>query len=347
VLETLIYDSLTKGRIPRVANTKSSAELALERVKSSNRFFLSYLNKASYVKAQSPTKVITITEPKITGYRAIISNAYLVKAGDTITFKATYKYSGRKPEAIRLYQSIDGTSQEKVVLFTPKSQYLMEVSKKITDPANINCKAETMPRRERVLPYIRDYIREANTLIQTYPIGLYDDRYKPVSEYPVSGVDNAVLDIAYSWKVQNTVYPTPVPSGITIDTLSLTYYSGFIDYEGKKYKDPTKNNTVKVKARIVNNTGYSLTLSNYGLVVSTLYEDNIHVSQAVVDIGNQFPSTSLPDGAYYIYELSVNLPTWAYGRVAIAHAINFIRGNTLFWTGGPFYCFEVFRLRLP
>jgi len=339
VLEELIYNNLGKGEIPKIKNTKSFFELRSEKFNTRIRTVLNVSNTLALIRPLSITKPISINKVSFSGYRNITSRTYMIKPGDQLVFEVTYKNNERLPVMAKLEQSMADVKDVVNVLFMPQTTYVITQKKSITKPTRLMCSAtaSAIARSKKIY----------DAVTQTYPIGLYDDRYKPVSEYPVSGVDNAILDIAYNWKVQNTVYPTPVPSGITIDTLSLTYYSGFIDYEGKKYKDPTKNNTIKVKARIVNNTGYSLTLSNYGLILSTLYEDNRHVSQAVVDVGSQFSSISLSDGAYYIYELSVNLPTWAYGRVAIAHAINFIRGNTLFWTGGPFYCFEVFRLRLP
>jgi hypothetical protein len=217
----------------------------------------------------------------------------------------------------------------------------------VSEPKNLTCKASSKPRPERPGAYIIDVIRESNSLTLTYPIGLFDDRYKPVSEYPVSGVDNAVLDIPYSWRIQNTIYPQPVLSGLSFSNLNISFVSGFLQYEGKYYKDPSGNNTVRISCRVTNNSQYDLNVRHWGLVVSVLYEDNQHVSQANVSVS--FPTFDLYRGQYRDYSIDVNLPTWAYGRVAIAHALNFYdkATNTLRYTGGPFYCFEVYRLRLP
>ena len=246
---------------------------------------------------------------------------------------------------IVIQQSIDEVTETMNVLFMPKSTYELEVAKSFVDPGNITCKAITRPRLEFPLKFLIDLIREYNSLSQVYSIGLFDDRYKPVDEYPVQGVDNAILDIPYSWGIENKVYPLPLPNGLIFDNLSVNFVSGFINYENKFYKDPETNNTVRITARIINNTGYTLNVQNYGLVLSTLYEDNRHVSQAIIDIS--FPSFTMYNGTTYNYSLDINLPTWAYGKIAIAHAINFFRNGILFYTGGPFFCFEAFRLRFP
>jgi len=120
-----------------------------------------------------------------------------------------------------------------------------------------------------------------------------------------------------------------------------------LQYEGKFYKDPSTNNTVRLSYRVVNNSQYNLNVVHWGLVVAVLYDDNQHVSQANLSVS--IPSFDLYRGQYRDYTIDVNLPTWAYGRVAIAHASNFYdkATNTLKYTGGPFYKFEVYRLRLP
>jgi len=271
-----------------------------------------------------------------------------VRSGDSISFKARYTYGGVKPEVIVLEQRIDGAKKTATILFPMRGSYYdLEVSTQITDPKNVTCKAISKPRRELPLRYLLDWMREYNEVTQTYPIGLFDERPKPVSEYPVSGVDNAVLDIPYSWSVQNTAYPQPALGGLSFTDMRVEFSSGFLMYEGRPYKDPSSNNTVRVRCRIVNNSSYDLSVRHWGLVLSTLYEDNRHVSQANVDVS--FPSFDLYRGQYRDYYLDVNIPSWAYGRVAIAHAMNFYdkATGTLRYAGGPFYCFEVYRLRLP
>jgi len=346
MLEELIYSSLIEGKLPKIPNTKSKFELSVEKFRDKQRLLNNVMNATSVVKVQStPWKVITITNVGLEGYRTTMRNAYIVKSGDTLTFKATYKYSGIKPEVITLQQSIDDEVRTMYVLFMPKSTYELAVSKTIYDAKNITCKAVTKPRPERPRPYIRDTIRESNDLSVSYPVGVFDDRYKPVSEYPTPNVQNAVLDIAYTWRVQNTIYPTPLPPGLDFTDLRVEFISGFIVYDGKVYKDPATNNTVRIRARIVNNTGANIAVKHWGLPVSVLYEDDKHVSQANVDVS--FTTTAITNGTSYAYYLDVNLPSWAYGKVAIAHALNVYKGGMYIYGGGPLYCFEVYRLKLP
>ncbi len=344
MLEEYIYYALSTSKLPVIPNFKPLAELVLEHLRENKRRRVNYLNTVFSIKAKSTPKLTSI-RGELLGYRGVFRGAYMVKSGEALRFRATYEYTGRKPETIVLDQSMDDTRYVYYVLFAPKSTYVLESTKSINEPCYLTCKAITKPRAQRPLAYLIDYVRLYNELTQTYPIGLYDDRYKPVSEYPVEGVNNAVLDAPYSWRVENRVYPMPAPDGFVFDNLSVILLSGFINYEGKHYKDPATNNIVRATVRFTNNTAYTLTLRHYGLVLAVLYEDDMHASQGLVDV--TFPDTTLLRGSRIEYYFDVSLPTWAYGKVLLAHAINFYIGNRLYWTGGPLYCFEVFRVRLP
>jgi len=346
MLEEAAYGGLLGGKLPRVPNAKLPRELALEAAREAARARVLTINEARLVRAKaSPLKRISIEWAGMEGYRFTHRSAYIAVAGDELTFRVRFSYRGTIPEIVRCTASAGDKSRTEAVFFAPRSTYEMAVKVPVGEPGYLRCSATTKPRPKAPLRYAIDYIRLANSASQSYPVGLLDPRPKPVSEYPVSGVDNAELMSPYSWSVGYSVYPTDVPPGLYIGGLSVEYRSGFVEYAGRYYRDPATNNTVRVRARVTNTTGYTLTLRNYGLVVSVLYEDNIHVSQAVVDVS--FPERTLAHGESHSYYLDVNIPTWAYGRVAIAHAIAFYRGNTLFWVGGPFYRIEVGRLRLP
>jgi hypothetical protein len=344
LLEEAIYSALAERRLPTVANTRPALDLVAENLRELNRRRLTAANTILLVRAGSaPLKLVTITG-RLAGHRAVFRGAYIVKPGDTVAFRATYKYDGRKPEVLVLELSIGGEKRRFYALFPPRSERTVEVSRSVSEPGHITCRAVSKPRPEMPVRYIIDRYRLYAELSQTYPVGVLDDRYKPISEYPVSGTYNAVLDVSYRWRVENRVYPSP-PAEVVFDNLSVSYLSGFVLYEGKYYKDPSVNNTVRVTARVVNRSSYTLTARHYGLVVAVLYEDDRHVSQ--VNVSVSFPDITLSPDASRSYHFDVNLPAWAYGKVAVAHALRFYRGGTLFWTGGPLYCFEVFRLRLP
>lgn len=314
-----------------------------EAVRNRQRANTLILNRIFFLRSQKPHKVVSITQSRLEGYRTVIRNAYIIKSGDELRFRCRYTYSGMAPDIVVVQQSIDGEAKTLNVLFTGKGSYYdLDVTTKVSGPKNVVCKAYTKPKVSVPIQKMRKY----NELTQTYPVGLFDERPKPVSEYPVSDASNAVLDLPYSWSVGNSVYPEPVLPGLSFTDMSVGY-SGFLRYEDKYYKDPTRNNSVVIAYRIVNDTAYDLSVSHYGLLLSVLYEDNRHVSQ--VNIGVDFPSFTLNKGQYKDCSISVNLPSWAYGRVAMAHALNFYDRETgmLKYVGGPFYRFEIFRLRLP
>ena len=341
MLEDYLYESLKLNRLPTTSNTKPYLDVAVEKVKERRRVRSRYLNTTSVIRAQNPTKKVSISNPRIEGYRAIYKNTYIIKPGDSIKFKARCTYTGLAPEVIAIVQRIEDVSREDMVLFLPQSYFDIEVEYTVSEPKTITCSIDTAPHAKTPLRYLR----LSTSLTQTYPIGLYDDRYKPTSEYPVAGADNAVLDIPYTWKVENKVYPENIPTGLYFENLSISYLSGFVNYGGKYYKDPSTNNTVRISARIRNLTGYTLTVSHWGLMLAVLYDGDRNVSATNVNVS--FSPFTLYNTQTKDYTLNINLPTWAYGKVAIAHAMNFYRGDTLIYVGGPFYCFEVFRLRLP
>jgi hypothetical protein len=344
MLEELVYRALAEKKLPTIPNTKPTADLLTERLRELNRSRVLAVNKALLVHAEKAWRKLVKITGELAGYRMIFKNAYIAKRGDELAFKATYTYTGAKPERIVLEVNAGTSRKTRVELFTPMKKHTEEVKATVTWPGNLSCTAKSYPRPRGPIRYIIARRRIHTVLSQIYPVGLLDDRYKPVSEYPVSGVDNAELDIPYSWRVENTVYPPP-PAGVVFDNLSVSFQSGFISHGDKYYKDPSVNNTVRVTARITNRSDHTLTAKHYGLVVLVLYEDNRHVSQT--DVNVSFPDITLSPGASRSYYLDVNLPAWAYGRVAIVHGLRFFRDNSLLWIGGPFYCFEVFRLRLP
>ena len=336
VLATLMYDHLRRNLLPRVYPAKTTVQTLTETAKQALRGTNLVRNEVALVKPLAIRQAIRITGTKFSGYRTTLRNAFIAKPNDTLVFEVNYKNQLMRPNMAKIVQKIGDVEFTAQVLFMGGAPFTFQTSKQITSPATLECSAQVTSELG---------IFRYDSVSQRYSIGLFDDRYKPVAEYPVSGVSNAVLDIAYSWKVQNTIYPTPLPSGLTIDSLSIERVSGFITYEEKAYKDPAVNNTIRIKARIVNNTGATLTIRHWGLPLSVLYEDNRHVSQINVDVS--FPTRTIAHGTSYTYSLDINLPIWTYGKIAIAHAVDFYKNGMYIYGGGPFYCLEAFRLRLP
>jgi len=336
MLPELMYKSLQEGKLPRVYPAKTLRERVSLQVKNLIQAKDRIRNELALVKPLAIRKAVVITGANFSGYRATLRNAYIGKYGDTLTFTVNYKSQLTRPTMAKLVQRIGDVEKTMHVLFMPKAPYTLSVEKPLTDPASLVCSANVTSE----LGLFR-----YDSISQRYNVGLFDDRYKPVKEYPVSGADNARLDIAYSWRVTNLVYPTPLPSGLTIDSMWVRFQSGFLSYGGKYYKDPGTNNIVRVGARIKNSTGATITLKNWGFPLSVLYEDNRHVSQ--ININVSFPDRTLYNGQSYSYYLDIPLPAWCYGRVALAHAINVYKGGYYIYGGGPLWQVECFRLRLP
>jgi len=336
MLPELMYRSLEEGRLPRTYPAKTFTERSEALVKTLRMRGDVVRNELVKFKPLAIMKAVAITGSKFSGYRTTIRNAYIGRYGDELAYVVSYRNQLTRPNVAKITQRIGDVIGVVTVLFMPKAPYTYELKKTLTDPESLTCAASATSE----LGLFR-----YDSLSETYNVGLFDDRFKPSAEYPVSGADNAVLDIAYDWRVANFVYPTPLPSGLAFDSMSVEFRGGFLLYEGRRYKDPVVNNTLRVRARIRNNTGDAITVRNWGFPLSVLYEDNRHVSQVNVDVS--FPDRTVSNGGYYSYAIDFNLPTWCYGRVCASHAVNVYKRGYYIYGGGPVFCLEVFRLRLP
>jgi len=337
MLPECMYKSLREDKLPKVYPTKSLLELLPHRARTLKRRRDEIRNVAvKLVRPLALVKAVTITGTKFSGYRTVSRNAYICKPGDEVSYQVDVKNQLRRPTVAKLTVAMDEEKQLITVLFMPLAPYSRTLKKKITDPETLRCSA-TVTSATGFFRY--DAVNE------TYNVGLFDDRYKPAGEYPVAGVDNVVLDIAYSWRITNLVYPTPLPEGLTFDSMSVEFRSGFVVYEGKVYKDPAVNNIIRVGARIKNNTGTAITVKHWGFPLTVLFEDNRRVSQVNVDV--TFPDRTINNGQYYSYYLDIPLPTWCYGKVALAHALRVYKAGMPIYFGGPLWQTECFRLRLP
>jgi len=343
MLPELMIQRLKEKKLPKIYPTKTLVERGFHRIltakRRANDLRNAMVKSAKLLSPLAVRKAISIKDTSFSGYRTKMRNAYIGKYGDELHYKVDYTSNLVRPTIAKITQSIGDVKTIKTVLFKHRGEtYSITVDKKLEKPESLRCSASVTSELG---------LFKYDSISETYDVGLFDDRYKPVSEYPISNADNVVLDVAYDWKIGVSVYPPELPSGLIIDKISVSFLSGFIDYERKKYKDPSVNNTIRLRARIVNKTGDILKFEHWGTPLSVLYEDNKHVSQINVDVG--IPTRTLYGyGEYYEYYLDINLPTWCYGKIAVCHAMNFYKGGKLYiYGGGPFICLESFRLRLP
>jgi len=337
MLPELMYKSLQEDRLPKIYPSKTLVELLPHRARTFKRRKDELRNvTVKLVKPLALVKAVTITDTKFSGYRTVFKNAFMCKPEDEVSYQVDVKNQLRRPTVAKLTVSVNEEKQIVTVIFMPLAPYSRTVKKKITNPKTLRCSA--------TVTSARGFFRY-DAVNETYHVGLFDDRYKPVGEYPVAGADNVVLDIAYSWRIANLIYPTPLPEGLAFDSMSAELKSGFLIYGGKEYKDPTTDNIVRVRARIRNNTGDTITVKHWGFPLTVLYEDNRRVSQVNVDV--TFPDRTIYNGQYYSYYLDIPLPTWCYGKVALAHAMKVYKAGMPIYFGGPLWQTECFRIRLP
>lgn len=336
-LPELMYEGLRAGRLPSLYPAKTRVETALSQLKEAKFRRDRLLNTTvKLVKPLRTVKGIVVEDTSFSGYRLTLRNAYISKYNDELTYRARYKNQRRIPLMGKIDQKMDGAEQITHVLFMPLAPYEAEVKNKVTAPKSLRCSAE-VAAEVGIIKY--------DSISETFPVGLFDDRYKLTDEHPVSGVDNAILDMVYDFKVANLVYPLPLPSGLSFEAMSVSYRSGFLAFEGKQYTDPAVNNAIRVAATIRNNTGATIRVEHWGFPLSVLYDDLRHVSQ--IDVTVSFPARDILNGSAYSYYLDFNLPAWCYGRVAAAHAFKVLKAGMPIYYGGPLYAFEVFRLLLP
>ncbi len=336
MLPKRMYEDLKAGRLPKQYPAKTPIETALNRLKEARFRRDRLLNTAvKLVKPLRTVKGIVIEGTDFSGYRLTLRNAYVSKYGDELTYKVRYKNQRSVPLTGKITQSMNEARHDISVLFMPLAPYEAEVRHGLVAPKSLGCSAEVTAAAGLI---------RYDSVSETFPVGVFDDRYKPAAEYPVSGASNAILDIAYDFKVANLVYPLPLPSGLSFEAMSVSY-SGFLLYEGKQYKDPAVNNAIRVAATIRNNTGATIRVEHWGFPLSVLFEDNRRVSQ--IDVSVSFPARDILNGATYSYTLDFNLPAWTFGRIAAAHALKIYKAGLPIYYGGSLWQFEAFRLLLP
>jgi hypothetical protein len=315
------HGRLRQGKIPRARTGRPPSYLLHRRLSS-------YLNRRvridDVIHALSRLRAVTILRTSFSGYLFEHGGIYVVEKGKTLRYDAEYANQSGAPILVEVEQALGDAERRAEVLFAPYARFSYSVEAEAR-PGDMY--AHALVRSP--LGWTRyDYVSERFTLAVMRLL-------KPVSEYPVDGADNVVLDVAYRWSDGSSVYPSELPPGLSFTNMGYEYLSGFVEYGGRMYKDPNVDNVVRVRATINNGTGGAVSVSHYGLPLSVLYEDDRHVSQ--IDAPVSFPSFDLGDGRSYSYSFDVALPDWCYGHVAVAHAIRFVRGGMPIYYGGPLW----------
>jgi len=327
---------LDAGVVPKV----SALMLKLDDFRMSTRDFdyrrTHKLNKAEFVMRQSLTKPFRIESVNLTGYRLTYGNAYIIRSGDTLTFSA--KYISTRSGMGLINQKIGNVEKYINILFpTPNSYYDLSLDYTLQNPEKLTCVASIKPKA----------LGKGDTITQIYPIGIFDLRDKPVSEYPVSGVDNYELDIAYSWEDMTYIYPTPPPE-VMFSNITFTLKSGFATFEDNYYRDPDATLYADFSFRISTAYNDNVTIKHWGILVGVMYEDTRHVSE--VDVTNQVGKPADVSGYNASAAWSFNnvpFPSWAYGKVFLIYALKIFKGSEPVYYGGPVIQFTIGRLRLP
>jgi len=327
---------LDAGVVPKV----SALALKLDDFRASTRNFdyrrSHKLNKAEFVMRQSLTKPFKIESVNLTGYRLTYGDAYMVKSGDTLTFSA--KYVSIRPGMGIITQKIGNAQKNMHVLFpTAKAYYDLSLDYTPQNPEKLTCVASIKPRA----------LGQGDVITQVYPIGIFDLRDKPVSEYPVPGVDNYELDIAYSWENKTYIYPEPPPE-VMFSNITFTLKSGFTTFENNYYRDP--NATLYADFSFNVSTAYNdyVTIRHWGILTGVMFEDTKHVAE--VDATNQVGKPADVSGynARTAWSFkNVPFPSWAYGKVFLIYALKIFKGEQPVYYGGPVIQFTIGRLRLP
>jgi len=297
-------------------------------------------NNLTYFRPLSRLKPVRVEDlalalPK--GSFAKYKNVYIVKSGTEALLMGKYLWRMIKPGTALVTQSLGEEKNVIRVIFPPYGYYEAKTKLPINRAGTVTATGT-----------IRWRLRQ-DTTTKNYEFGLFDDRPKPVREYPVAGADNVVLDLAYRFEERNYIYPPPIPSDLSFGDLSIAPQAGFLYFAGRWYKDPTTNNTLRLRWTLRNNTPYTIKARHWGLPISVLYEDVRHVSQVNAELS--VSERTISRGYTTTFDLTFNLPAWAYGYVAISHAVNVYQYRhgawELYWSGGPVFQIMVGRLVMP
>ena len=329
--EDVVYGSI--GKIPKRYYRHTYREAA--------KLLKSYPTEVKN-KLQSLKRITSSVKPvyvdpdiKVTGVRGTYAGYSLMMFGDTLSTTAKYVCNKRFVRTGKVVQKMGSVEKDVRVIFVGKGSYYTLTTKyKVSDPVKLDCSYEIYWRGR------------ADNQVRTFNIALLDNRYKPVSEYPVSDAENKKLDIRPIWKEGISLYPEAPPPEIVI---GYTYgLNNYLVYQDKKYMAP--GFTIFLSYSFKNNTSNKVyRIVEYGVPLGVLYEDMTYAS--MIDYNISIPDVVLEPNKTTSNTISIVLPPWAYGHVFTALAFNVfdVTGGIkmLRYSGGPFLELDLFRLRTP
>lgn len=257
-------------------------------------------------------------------------NLYLTKPG-TLTFSVEYFNAGRPVRAF-VYQQIGEEKRYVKVLFGKDATYKLDLKKEITKPEKLPVIADVRRRRWKSDSHFET----------TVTFGIADNRPKPINTYPEKGVENEVLDIRPEWRVGADIYPKPTPTDITISPKDVQFTSNVVVWD-IPYKIGKPE--MKFEYSVTNRSDRVLSIEEWTLMVSVLYEDFRHMSYISTKIG--YPVRRLNVGETTNYSFKIELPDWSYGYVSVTHACKYYKDGMFVYGGGPLWNFMIGRILFP
>lgn len=265
-----------------------------------------------------------ITGSQLTG-ASKINDLYLAELNKEVSYEVEYQNNKKIPNRALIIQQLNEQSNSVLVLFGRNAKYKYK-SLVIIDkaPFTLDCKATIKdPRLNKVY----------DELTETFNFVVLNNNPKPVSEYPVRGATNSVLDIKYNFDDGNTYLYPPEASGMGYgyDNFNKTF-DNFLVYNGKHYLRPDKNCNITMKFDLINGNDYTVKAQSAGILLSVIYEDRLHVSQVLSGTSANYDISS--NSSQHI-EDTVTIPDWAYGMIQLCKVFDIYdrNGNYIYTIG--------------
>jgi len=292
-----------------------------------------YIHLVERVRSKERGTQFQIKSAKLRGTLKPFKEIYIAKPCDLFLI-VTYHNSGRSARAL-VTQKIGDSVAKVTVLFGRDADYTLELKYRIDKPEEVPVLADIRKRRWR----------SDARLEKTLALGLADDRPKPVAEYPENEASNETLDIAPPWKEGKGVYPEKLPDGLTITPADFALQTGAIKWGKNYYMVPIEECRINFSWTVKNGTDRALTIEPVSFMLSTLYEDNVHMSYVNIQPAGDRKRVGV--GKAGSYSLTVPIPEWCYGRVTGTHVCKFYFDGMMRYYGGPIWYFFLGRVLLP
>ena len=290
---------------------------------------------------------LKVEKLQLLGAKTYINGAHIYKFGGTATVMAEYVNTSPVPHLANVKLEVDGSITMLKLLMGPNTRYQQTHTFTVTEPKQYEITASISPTRPTIEARVSD------SLTINVAVGLFDNRLKPVSEYPVSGAENAKLDIPYSFTGKTYIYPQQLPNGITINSIRATPVSGIITFEGQMYRHPLDIPYIELLFRVRNTSGADYIISYWGTVAIVIYDDPRYASLAEVTphVPKRYTELSLRNNSTTTIKISIPIPTQFYGYVLLGHLMKMysIEGSSRMFTyaGGVFTEQTIYRILLP